>query len=110
MQLRVEASLLQLMTAASTRTLDTLRRHFGAREAGDFFGRGHELGLLQEAAAQAANGIARLIAVTGPGGSGRRELLRQAAIASWTAESPVLPVCIESDELSPAAIWPAVLS
>jgi anti-sigma regulatory factor (Ser/Thr protein kinase) len=93
-----------------------LTRRLAAREGAGFHGRRRELDYLSRAGADAARGVYRLIAVTGPAGAGRRELLRQAALHCWSTETPVLPLCWDWDEatLAPGAgrpsPWPALLT
>src|SRR5688572_20114856 len=86
-------------------------RRIAARASSDFFGREVELAKLDAAAAQGARNVNRLIAVTGPAGSGRRELLRQVALRCWSSETPALPLCLHAEELGGGGTgWPHALA
>jgi len=79
-----------------------LSRDLGARPAAEFFGRQVEREQLERTLQGIASGQSRLVAVAGPRGAGKSELLRQVARGLIEKPAVVLPLYLDFAALFPA--------
>ncbi len=82
--------------------------HIGARPPAEFFGREPQLDAVARLADDAQRRQARWLVFEGPAGSGRSELLRQAAVRLLARRPPLMPVRLDAGQSPPDLIRSAI--
>lgn len=82
--------------------------YLGARPAAEFFGREAQLDAVARLADDAQRKLARWLVFEGPAGSGRSELMKQAAVRLLARRPPLMPVRLDVGESPPELIRSAI--